>query len=261
MIRHFPTIILLSMFMTKLALAQSAQEIADRASAASFYQGDDGRADVTMAISRSNDDTRKREMIILRKNTGSVNEEQHFYVFFNRPSDVNKTSFLVYKKPVDNDDRWLYLPALDTVRRIATTDERTSFVGSHYFYEDISGRASTKDEYKLLQTTENYYTLEGRPKSKAGVEFTYFIASIHRTTFLPIRVEYYDANGTVYRTYEAVDVSTIQGIPTVTKSRMSDNRVGGFTEITFSKVRYNIGLPEDVFSERSLRTPPRKYLR
>ncbi len=39
------------------------------------------------------------------------------------------------------------LPDLDLVKRIAAGDKRTSFVGSHFLYEDISGRAVQEDKH------------------------------------------------------------------------------------------------------------------
>ena len=56
-------------------------------------------------------------------------------------------------------------------------------------------------------------------------------------------------------------MDTIDGYPTVTQARVTDQRIGGATTMTYEKVEYNIGLPEDIFSERYLRNAPKKYLR
>jgi hypothetical protein len=84
---------------------------------------------------------------------------------------------------------------------------------------------------------------------------------IHRQTFLPIKAEYYDKNGEKYRVYEALKVEDIQGLKTVTKSRMKDLRSSEETIIEYMNVKYNIGLSEDIFTERYLRRAPAKYLR
>jgi hypothetical protein len=55
--------------------------------------------------------------------------DQDYVVLFSRPADVRNTVFLVKKHVASDDDRWLYLPGLDLVRRIAAGDKRTSFVG------------------------------------------------------------------------------------------------------------------------------------
>lgn len=242
------------------ALAQTAQEIANRASAAFYYAGADGRANVSMKITGKGGN-RARDMVILRRTTGGVNGKQEFYVHFSRPADVNDTSFLVWKNPRASDDRWLYLPALDVVRRIAASDERTSFVGSHFFYEDVSGRSPLEDNHTLVETTADFYILESTPKSTRGVEFAKYRMHVHRGTFLPTKAEYFDRSGTHYRTFEALKVQQIQGVPTITQARMTDKAMGGATTITYSRVKYNVGLPGDVFTERSLRAAPEQFLK
>lgn len=240
----------------------NVQEIVDKASAAAYYQGKDGKAKVSMTIADARGRERSREFVIIRTDIDDVNNgEQRFYVYFNRPADVNRTAFMVWKHVGADDDRWLYLPALDLVKRIAASDERTSFVGSHFFYEDVSGRGPDEDDHVLIEETENFYVIESTPKSKAGVEFVNYRNWIHKTTFIPVKTEYYNASGEAYRTYTAVKVETIEGHPTVVESKMEDMQIGGATTMVYSAVDYDIELPDDVFTERYLRNPPRKYLR
>jgi hypothetical protein len=78
---------------------------------------------------------------------------------------------------------------------------------------------------------------------------------------MPLKGEYYDATGNKIREMQALEVKDIQGFQTVTKSQMSDLRSGSTTTINYNRVEYNIGLNEDVFTERYLRTPPRAQLR
>jgi outer membrane lipoprotein-sorting protein len=84
---------------------------------------------------------------------------------------------------------------------------------------------------------------------------------IHKATFIPVKVEYYDAKGEKIREAQAMEVKQIQGFPTVVTSVMKDLRTGSVTTITYSKVEYNIELTQDLFTERYLRNPPRAYLR
>ncbi len=243
------------------AYAVTAEQVVDQANHIAYYQGDDGRAKVTMTIKDEQGRERSRNFVIMRKDTGEGDTEQKFYVYFNRPADVSGTSFLVWKYVGKDDDRWLYLPALDLVKRIAASDERTSFVGSHFFYEDVSGRGTEEDTHEIVESTENYYVIKSVPKNKATAEFAYYKNYIHQQTFIPVKTEYYDEAGNKYREYIAEKVDTIQGYPTVTKSRMKDLRTDGETVLDYSEVKYDVGVPEDIFSERYLRTPPREYLR
>jgi hypothetical protein len=64
---------------------------------------------------------------------------------FNYPNDIRGTSFLVWEHPSAEDERFLFLPSLGRVRRIAGSETQDSFVGSDFTYEDIGGREL--DEY------------------------------------------------------------------------------------------------------------------
>ena len=238
------------------------QEIVNKASAAAYYQGKDGKAKVAMTITDSRGRERTREFTIIRTDVDDIdNGEQRFYVFFSRPADVNRTAFMVWKHVDADDDRWLYLPALDLVKRIAASDERASFVGSHFFYEDVSGRGPNDDNHSLLEETDNYFVIESTPKNADNVEFAKYKNWIHKETFIPVKTEYYNEAREVYRTYSAEKVETVEGHATVTQSRMEDHQIGGATTMSYSAVDYDLDLPEDIFTERYLRNPPRQYLR
>jgi hypothetical protein len=182
-------------------------------------------------------------------------------VYFHRPADVNKMAFLVHKHVGDDDDRWLYLPALSLVKRISSADKRTSFVGSHYYYEDVSGRGTKEDTHELVETTDEYYVVKSTPKDSTYVEFAYFKTWIHKNTFLVIQTSYYDADDKEYRQYKAENYEEIQGYHTINRARMSDLQSGGHTFIDYTNVEYDVGVEEDIFTERYLKRPPYKYLR
>lgn len=236
----------------------SVDEIVTKANEAAYYAGDDGRADVAMTITDKSGSTRTRKFTILRLDTEGGN--QKFYVYFKEPADLYKQVFLVWKEVAEgkNDSRWMWLPALNLKREIAPGDKRTSFVGSDFVYEDVSGRNLKEDQHELVETTETQYVVKNTPRNPGDVEFSYYTVRIDKDTFLPRKAEYYDKNGKLYRTVEATKVETIQGFPTVTESVVKDLNTGGSTVNTFSNVKYNIGLDQQIFTERFLRRPPRE---
>ncbi len=247
----------------------SVDEIVHRTNKTAYYQGKSGRANVQMTITDSRGRVRERRFTILRLDqpdsdavTGrAYNGDQKFYVYFRRPADVNKMAFLVWKHIDRDDDRWLYLPALDLVKRIAASDQRTSFVGSDYFYEDVSGRDINADQHELQEVTDHYYVLKHTPKDPDGAEFSHYLMYVHKTSFIPVQTVYFDKNGAKYRVANALNVETIDGYPTVTQASMEDLRTGSKTLMRYSAVTYDIQVPEAVFSERHLRRAPTKYLR
>ena len=245
---------------TAMATDPTVEDIVHRANLAAYYQGKDGRSDVNMTITDSQGRERTRQFTILRKDI-EEGGEQRFYVYFHRPADVRNTVFMAWKHVGRDDDRWLYLPALDLVRRIAGGDKRTSFIGSHFFYEDVSGRSPEEDIHELVDTTDTFFVLNNTPKDADEVEFSSYTLWIQRTHYLPMKAEYYDKNGKKYRIVEALKVKTIQGYPTVVEAKVSNLRSGGHTISRFGKVTYDLGLDKAIFTERYLRRAPRKWLR
>ncbi len=252
----------------------SVDEIVNKTNHVAYYQGFDGRAKAKMTITDSQGRKRIRELTILRWDRPDPNQpkegqlkdssfcgEQKIYAFFDRPADVYKTVFMVWKHLDKDDDRWMYLPALDLVKRISATDKRTSFVGADFFYEDVSGRNINDDVHELVKTTKDYYVLKNNPKNPKLVEFAYFEMWIHRKSFIVVKTDYYDNQDKKYRTYEALEIKQIQGYSTVTKAKMTDLRTKGNTVAEYSNIKYDIGIPESIFTERYLRKPARRYLK
>ena len=237
-----------------------ADEIIARANLAAYYAGADGRSEVRMIISDAQGRQQRRQFTVLRRDVQDAGDQQ-FLVVFSQPSDVRNTVFLVEKHIDRDDDRWLYLPGLDLAKRISAGDKRTSFVGAHYFYEDVSGRRPSDDTHELIETNEDFYVLRHEPIDSQSVEFESYITWIDRDTFLPMTIEYTNAAGDLYRRVEVLKVESFDGHPTVTISQVSDLLTGGKTDMQFRYIKYDAGLPESVFTERSLRSPPRDWLK
>ena len=255
----------------ELKAALSADEIAMKANHMALYQGTDSKGKVSLVIRDKQGRIRNRAFNMLRKDDGETDRDQKYYAFFQKPADVRKMVFMVHKHAaLDNDDdRWLYMPSLDLVKRIAASDKRTSFVGSDFLYEDISGRSPLEDRHDLLRTTEKEYVLKNTPKKLNSVEFEYFLAYIDKQTFLPVKMEFYKKGDRLYRVIETVEIEDIQVMengrevtyPTITASIARDLESGSVTEMKVDDIEYNLGISDEIFSERYLRRPPRSAIR
>jgi len=258
-------LIMLMLFISPaLSYAMTADEIVERSNLAYYYAGDDGRANLFMRITDRRGRVRTKEMTLLRKDIKDGGR-QKFYVYFRKPSDVSRMVFMVWKQVKGDDDRWLYIPAIDLVKRIASSDKRSSFAGGVFTYEDVSGRRTSDDTHELLDEDKlngkPVYVVKNTPKDKGEVEFSYYIARIDKKTFLPVKGDYYDKSGKLYRTIVVDKIGLVDGIPTVLKATAEDLDKGLKTTIEFSDVAYNVGIKERIFRERYLRRPPKEVKR
>jgi hypothetical protein len=254
------------MLLGSLVFSQTADQIIEKAHLTSYYLGDDGRAQMLMKVYAKGAQTPiKKLFYILRKNQ-EVGGKQMFFTYFIKPSDIKRTTFLVHKY-IDRDDyRRLYIPASDKVIPIAGNRKLDPFMGSDFTYEDVSGRHFTKDNHTLVgeeKLGENdCYVTRSVPKKKEK-KIARMKAWIDKKTYIPMRVDFYNHDGKVYRRYEALNIQEIDGYPTVMKRVMTSVLDGTRTELLVNpkKVNYNVGLTKDIFTERSLKNPPAKYLK
>lgn len=255
------------MLMTAAALPLSAADLSGgeimQRSLESFYAaGNDMRAKVQMKLINPRGQVREREMTMLRLNLGPSGD-QRYYIYFHGPADVKGTSFLVWKYPDKDSDRWIYIPALKLVKRVAADDKRSSFVGSDFTYEDVSGRSVADETHTLLRQEDlggrPVYVVESKPKSV--VDYSRRLSWIDRERWLPLKEEYFDTRNAPLRTFTADRMEQKNGYWTVMARTMKNLQNGHRTEVVFREVEYGVGLKQDIFTERYLRDAPAQWVR
>ncbi len=263
MIRYL--MVLLLMLMPFNVYALTAEEVMKKSQAAFFYPSNDFKARVMMKLISKGGQERIRELTMLRKNYGEVGGDQKYFIYFFQPADVKDMTFMVWKYPGKDDDRWLYIPSIKMVRRIAAKDEQSSFVGSDFTYEDVSGRELAVDTYTLVREEQlngrNCYVVKSVPKEAKSAGYGEKLSWIDVENFLPLKEEYTDKRGKLDRVFTTDEVKVINGIPTAVKRTMKNLQNGHRTEVAFESVSYNSGLPDDLFTERSLQSVPMQWIK
>src|SRR5687768_16087245 len=114
--------------------------------------GRDSRAELRMRLYDRQGRVRERALTMLRLR-GQKGTGDRALIRFTYPNDIRNTAFLVWEHPDADDERFLFLPALGRVRRIAGEEKQESFVGSDLTYEDIGGRDVA--DYSYVFANEN----------------------------------------------------------------------------------------------------------
>jgi outer membrane lipoprotein-sorting protein len=243
------------------AQAPDAEALMKEAHLNMYYAGDDGSARVKMTITDKSGKTRERDFVMLRKDFAEGGEQRYFAYFF-EPNDVRRTTFMAWKNPDGDDARWIYVPALDLVKPLSANDKKSSFVGSDFSYEDVSGRHWTDDTHTFVREEEKngYQTWVIESKPKQSDYFAKKLTWIDKATKLIVREEYYDTKGELLKVLEILKIETVDGHPTAVERRMTTPRKNNNTLIVFSDVKYDLGLKADLFTERYLKSPPSEYI-
>jgi outer membrane lipoprotein-sorting protein len=245
-------------------------EIIEKSQQAFYSQGKDMKADIRMELITAAGEKRIRVLTMLRWNDPN-SKDQKYFLYFREPEDVRGMTFMVWKYPDKESDRWIYVPAIDLVRRIAASDARSSFVGSDFTYEDVSGRPISADMHTLLREEKlgerDCYVVESVPKEP--IDYVKRISWIDKATFLPLKEEYYDVQNQLARLFTADKIEEVaaaeggerKSFPTVTKRTMKNLKTEHRTEVTYTSVSYNVGLQDNIFTERYLRNPPERWIK
>lgn len=181
-------------------------------------------------------------------------------VVFQKPASVAGTRFLTIENPGKEEDRWIFLPSLGKVRRIAGSEGSGSFVGTDFSYDDISSadRKADKDTHQLLrQETYNgrpCYVIESRPIDPS-YQYARIISWIDTETFIAYKMELYNKKSDKpIKLFEVLKVEDKQGRLTPVESRMTSLQKGTSTTIYVDIIKYDDPIPEGVFTTRFLET-------
>jgi hypothetical protein len=220
--------------------------------------GRDSRADLRMKLFDRRGRARERALTLL---TLQRAEGDRSLIRFTYPNDIRGTGFLVWEHPAGDDERFLYLPSLGRVRRIAGSEAQESFVGSDFSYEDIGGREFDDYTYALLEENASWtgpdgrsrpaYRLESRRKD-ASVAFPRVVSLVLKDSYVVVQADVYNRRNEKQKVYTVGRLELVQGIWTVFSSVMTNDLDRTRTELAIDKIAYNTGLTESAFSRREL---------
>jgi len=182
-------------------------------------------------------------------------------IVFQQPSTVAGTRFLTMENPGGADDRWIYLPSLGKVRRVAASEGGGSFMGTDFSYDDISSmsRGVELDTHTLLRE-ENFggstcYVIQSVPKN-SSYQYSKIISWVAKDSKITLKIELYDKKNTSspVKTVEMSGIKEVQGRSTVTITKITTHAAGTSTTINMDIVKYDDPIPETVFTTEYLET-------
>jgi hypothetical protein len=254
--RAFAITVLVSLWSLVVALPAMADEASDLAQ--QVYDRPNGRDLTTlgrMVLTEKGHAPRIRELVTYRLDK-SGGETANLIRFLD-PEDIAGTGLLSIDKADGSTDQWLYLPALDRVRRISSDRKGGRFVGSDLYFEDLQERKPSEDRHRLLgKQTENGTlcdVIESTPLDPKDSVYRKRISWIDPATAIALRVDYFekDANSPSKR-WLLRSKKRNQNYWTLTDSRMIDLASGHETRMVVDTAVYDQKLPAKLFTSQAL---------
>ena len=228
--------------------------------------GRDSKAELRMRLFDRQGRVRERVLTMLRLR-GQKETGDRALIRFTYPNDIRNTAFLVWEHPgAEDDERFLYLPALGRVRRIAGQEKDESFVGSDLSYEDIGGRDISDYTYAFTSDNTSWtapddtrhpaWLLESKSKDP-NAELPRSASFVLKERFIITAADVFNRRNERVKHFEVRRLERVEGIWTALEIVMSNERDNTRTELTTTSIDYNVGLKEEDFSRRQLETATR----
>lgn len=173
------------------------------------------------------------------------------------PKDVRGIGLLTHAFDHEEDQQWLYFPAVKRVKRIASSGKSGPFMGSEFSYEDFSAQASEKYAYKYLGEERvgdiDCYIVERIPKPDAESGYSRHVSWVEKENLWLVKVDFYDHNGDHLKTLEAEDFELHEEKYWRARQLVMTNvRTKGSSLLRWSDVKFGQGLSERDFTIESL---------
>lgn len=212
-----------------------------------------------------------RQRIILGRPSDDVSYKD--LVMFTQPTSVKGLATLTWNYMNTNRDQdvWLWLPSLRKIRKVSAGQADDSFMGADFTVEEITSRRFTDETYKLIgeesfkgytsiydgkvyHKDEPVYIVECTPK-RSPWYYSKRITYVSKNFGGNILDEIYDPNGKMYRTlFRGWIIMNVNGkeYPAQNRVEGEDLRTGHKTVIIFDEIKFDQGLAEDIFTQKTL---------
>ncbi|RDH46412.1 outer membrane lipoprotein-sorting protein [Zooshikella ganghwensis] len=215
----------------------------------------DSQADVTMVLRNAQGEESKRDMVIFTQEVD--NDGDKVLIRFLSPGDVKGTALLNYTHKIEDDERWLFLPSIKRVKRLASKNKSGPFMGSEFSYEDLSSPELEKYEYRYLKDEVlngvDCFVVERIPKDK----FSGYIRQevwYDKEAYRIRKINYIDRKQTLLKTQINSGFKLFSGeFWRPLKVAMVNHQTGKSTELLYNTLTMKVGLEKTLFKPSGLK--------
>jgi len=237
----------------------TGKEIQEKSIAATRAAGTEAVA--TMTIIDGEGRERVRQIAQATKLCDGGETEKKLIRFLS-PADVKGTGFLTFDTRNGEDDKWLYMPALRKTRRIVSSENARSFMGSEFSYADITPPAVEDFTYRILGESAvggtACWELEITPVDDDVADENGFSKKrtfMGKDDFVIRKARYYDLDGELHKKLTVLEIRELDAQNhkyRLMHMQMENMQNGRKSILKVNKIQYSPNVKDDLFTLRYL---------
>ena len=179
----------------------------------------------------------------------SLSGEERFTEFL-APGDMKGTRVLVKNRA----QMYVYLPAYNKVRRIASHTTSGGFMGTTYSNDDMATSSyGPVYDFSMVSEDDSSWVVAGPPKEGVKVAYGKIEITIAKSNNLPTKFRYFNKDGVHVKTEIRSRYSCSGEVCNAESMKMTDHTRGdASTELLRRDWKVNPELPSSMFSVRNL---------
>ena len=199
--------------------------------------------------------TRKLNMITKSYDDGTIKR----MVKFLDPADVRGTAMLIIDSKNNQDDMWIYLPALKKTRRIVSTEKGKSFMSSEFSNADMSSGSNA--DFRMRHMPESgkagTWVIESVPVSDDKADeygFSKKVTYLEMGSLKTRKIDFYNFDNELFKSIEILATQPIAGKEGyVMTDMLATNHLNGrSSRVRFDQVNTSATIADNTFSVESL---------
>lgn len=176
---------------------------------------------------------------------------------FDWPGDIRNTALLTHTYSGRNDDQWLFLPAMDRVRRISGAGRSGSFVGSEFAFEDMVDQEVDKFNHTWVSdgscpAGRSCHIIDRVPLTRSG--YSRQRIWLDQSELRLQQVQYFDRRGAHLKTMSISGYRQYQGrFWRAGRMDMANHLTGANTRLNWDNYTFDTGLSASGYTVNALR--------
>ncbi|MGC9363576.1 MAG: outer membrane lipoprotein-sorting protein [Fidelibacterota bacterium] len=215
----------------------------------------DQQAELQMSLINSRGEERTRQIMQYLKTYSDMDKK---IMFFKSPADVRNTTFMnwSYDDESRDDDQWIYLLALQKIKRISSDSKSDYFMGSDFTYDDLGERHPSEDTHRIITEEtingEECFVVESIPVDE-NYMYSRTVTWVIKDKWISLKKEFYDEDEELLKILTVKEYQNISGYWIILNTEMHNVQKDHLTRIKLSNLVIDSGISDTQFTERMMR--------